>query len=186
MVDARAARCTTRAATVAATSVVDTDLAHPASWHNGFWGEPSQAHTARIRGAVADKLTGTVDLAVFTSITTTSDMIIDSNCATPIGSLAHVARVAAAREATAATAAGRSALPRRPIVDECTELDLWSESMVDAADRVAAARFVREAKLDAPARRFAAALKRNKRKLSLSARAKRSEAAFVARMRACR
>lgn len=184
MVDARAARCTTRAATVAATSVVDTDLAHPASWHNSFWGEPSQAHTARIRGAAADKLTGTVHLAVFTSITTTSDMIIDSNCATPIGSLAHVARVAAAREAT--TAAGRSALPRRPIVDECAELDLWSESMVDAADRVAAARFVREAKLDAPARRFAAALKRNKRKLSLSARAKRSEAAFVARMRACR
>ena len=185
MVDARAARCTTRTETVAATSVVDTDLAHPASWHNSFWGEPSQAHTARIRGAVADKLTGTVHLAVFTSITTTSDMIINSNCATPIGSLAHVARVAAAREAKA-TAAGRSVLPRRPIVDECAELDLWSESMVDAADRVAAARFVREAKLDAPARRFAAALKRNKRKLSLSARAQRSVAAVVARMRASR
>ena len=92
--------------------------------------------------------------------------------------------MAAAREEAAAAAAGRSALPRQPIVDESA--DMWSESMLDSADRVAGARMAREAEVAAPARRFAAALKSSKRKLSLSARAKRSEAAFVARLAAAR
>ena len=189
--NAHVAQLITRAEAVAATPVVDTDLAHPSSWNSSLYGPSSQAHAARIRGAT-DKVmvTGATDFDFVCTATRTSESmswaacIINVDCASPCGASAHVARVAAAREEAAAAAAGRSALPRQPIVDESA--DMWSESMLDSADRVAGARMAREAEVAAPARRFAAALKSSKRKLSLSARAKRSEAAFVARLAAAR
>jgi hypothetical protein len=97
----------------------------------------------------------------------------------------HSQRVSNVREVDAAAAARQGSLPSSPTAEE-TSAGVWSDSMDGAAESVATARLAREAAVVAPARRFAAALKRGKRKLALSERAKEAEKQFVKRMKRCR
>ena len=164
---------------VEATSPVETDPFHPASFANSPYGPSAAEHIRRTRTAVV--LVGEIIGTSGQSMVGTSGVIAESipTGTTESSMKGHAQRVSGARDAVAAAAALRGALPQRPIINELE--DLWSESMVDSVERVVTARLAREAEATASALRLAKALKRN-RKMALSTRAQQSEARFLARM----
>ena len=160
-----------------ATSPVETDPWHPASFANSLYGDAAVKHIERTRrDAAMDEIIGTSAKELGTFGVVVESLPTDITESSMKG---HAKRVSCARDAVAAAAASRCVLPERPIINDFE--NLWSESMIDSVERIVKARLAREAEANAPALRLAKALRRN-RKISPSARAKQSEARFLARM----